>query len=517
MIFFKPLCILVLTIFLSIAFLFYHPVESKVSECTFYKWFDPNTNDKEGKLLLKNCSSCHMAYYNEWKNDKHSMSQNNPFFLSIYKSYRLDHPEQNGNCALCHNPEAALDARDAPMGRLYDVDLTKIKFKKTNGISCDFCHKVESVDQDPLKKGVAGLKVTRVCKGLNDIRFGPLKDPIQPGNKEELKYNSLFKTSLSCAKCHDGSNGNIQIYSTFTEWLNSPAAKKGVQCQSCHMAPRAYNVIARSKATKQSSDATHNEIASSGSSPPRNDVNNSIVDNLAVKHKARPYYEVHSHSFLTENPHEFRKKYVDLKVKTPQWGVSTSTLRITVEVLNNNFGHSFPTGSPMRNAILVVEAKDANGKNLKLTKGPKLSNYAGDLKDKPGKLFAKILSETSNEYAIKHSKAGVVFRKIANELGIPAQDWWNVFILSDTRIKANKSDISVYEFEGKDVIARSIATKQSPNASRKKIASPSARNDITITAKLIWRNTWPGLAKLKGFKLEEDTLIEKKLESQNLL
>ena len=469
--------------------------------CTFVKWFDPNTNEKEGKLILKNCSSCHIAYYKEWKDDKHSMSQNNPLFLAVYKQFKEDHPNENGNCALCHNPEAAvennLDLNNAVRAGL------KPASTKTNGISCDFCHKIESVDQDPLKKGVAGLNILRVCKGMKDIRFGPIKDPIQPSDKEELKYNSLYKTSLYCAKCHDSSNGNVQIYSTFTEWLNSPASKRGVQCQTCHMAPR-------------------------------NDVN-TIVDNPDVKHKIRPYYQIHSHSFLTEDPHAFRKKYVDLKIvgacRRRALDNGHDVITVTATVSNNNFGHSFPTGSTMRNAILLIEAKDQNGNNLKLVKGPRLPNLAGDLQGKPGKLFAKILSETSGEYGATHSKAGILFRKIMDKLGIPAQDWWNVFIAQDTRIKANESDVSQFEF----VIARSVSDEAirhevssraedegSHNARRSfanaqddashRIASPAARNDITVTATLIWRNTWPGLAKLKKIKLGEDLLVEKRIQ-----
>ena len=210
-------------VFFSYCFAYNKPNESNriatytpPSSCTFYKWFDPNTDDKEGKLLLKNCSSCHMAYYKEWAGDKHSMPQNNKFFLSIYSGtdknkkeniypgFKLDHPDLNGNCALCHNPEAVLDENQA-------VDLTRKKSKKTNGISCDFCHKIESVDQNPLKKGVEGLNILRLCKGQNDVRLGPIKDPVQPGKNEELRYNSLYKTSLYCAKCHDSSNGNVQI------------------------------------------------------------------------------------------------------------------------------------------------------------------------------------------------------------------------------------------------------------------------------------------------------------------
>ena len=468
---FKKTAVFFSSLFLSIIYLNSNATykglqpQTPTNTCTFYRWFDPNTTEKEGKLLLKNCSSCHMAYYDEWINDKHSMSQNNPFFLSVYKDFKKDHPDKPGNCSLCHNPEAVLSSsRGIPTEQLYAVDLRKINSKKTSGISCDFCHKIEEIDQNPLKKGVAGLKILRTCKGMKDIRMGPIKDPI-PLDNEELRYNSIYKTSLYCAKCHEGSNGNVQTYSTFSEWLNSPAAKKGVQCQSCHMVPRSSS---------------------------RNDMN-TIVDNPNVKHKKRPYYEIHNHRFLTNDPHEFRKKYVGLNVEAYRRYTSTKhneILTVKVIVTNNNFGHSFPTGSPMRNAVLLVEAKDKNGKELKLLNGPKLPVYAGNLKGKPGKLFAKILSETSGEYATQHGKAGILFRKAAKELGIPAQDWWNIFIASDTRIKANENDMSIYEF----AVPRNDV------------------NTIKITTKLIWRNTWPGLAKLKRFELKEDLLIEKILK-----
>ena len=438
-------------------------IPSAGSSCTIYKWFDPNTSSKEGKKLLKNCSSCHKAYYKEWTGDKHSMSQTNPFFLAIYKQFREDHPKENGNCVLCHNPEAALDDN-------FDVDLRLARSKKTSGISCDFCHKIESVDQNPLKEGAIGLGVLRVCEGLKDIRFGPIKDPIQPSKYEELRYNSLYKTSLYCAKCHDGKSGNTQIYSTFTEWAESPGAKKGVQCQSCHMKPRNTVIASRRRS---------------------NDMN-SIVDNPEVKHKLRPYHQIHSHSFLTEDPHILRKEYVDLNVRAglaPAQKSGTKHLIITVTVSNNNFGHSFPTGSPMRNALIVLEVKDKEGKDLKLVKGLKLPAYAGELEGKAGKLYAKVLAETTGEYAGTHGESGIKFRKLVKELGIPALDWWNIYIASDTRIKASESDVSTYEF----AVGAGLAPAQ-------------------ITAKLIWRNTWPGLAKIKGFKLEEDLLIKKKIQ-----
>ena len=207
-----------------------------------------------------------------------------------------------------------------------------------------------------------------------------------------------------------------------------------------------------------------------------------IVDNQNIKHKIRPHNQVHNHRFLTNDPHQFRKKFVNLKLSTK---TENNILKVTCKIKNKNIGHSFPTGSPIRNAILIIDTKDKNGNNLRLIKGSRLPNYAGDLKDKPGKLFAKILSETSQQYATTHGEGGIKFRELANKFGIPAQQWWNVFIVRDTRIKAGKEDISIYEFELGDV------------------------NNVEIAAKLIWRNTWPGLAKLKGFELIEDVITEK--------
>lgn len=475
MFFLKSFVILFISLVLSslVLYQFSKSADTKVQEpqdpttCTLYKWYDPNTNDKEAKHFLKNCAGCHMAYYKEWINDRHSMSQNNPFFLSIYSGtdkrnnrniypgFRLDHPKQNGNCALCHNPEAALDNN-------YNIDLRVVK--NTNGISCNFCHKIESVDTNPLKQGVRGLTVPRKCKGLKDIGFGPLDDLIESTDIVEFLYNPIYKKSLYCAKCHDGFQGNTRIYSTFTEWLESPARKKGIQCQSCHMPLREVKQIG---------------IFRYGSKK-------HLVDNPDVKSKLRPFDEFHSHSFLTSDPHEFRKKHVDLKINAK---IKNNILKVTCKVSNKNTGHDFPTGSPMRNAVLVLDVKCKDSRGVITSplqvKGSRLPSYAGELKDKPGKLFAKILEETSALYATQHGKEGIAFRKTANKLGIPAQGWWNVYISTDTRIKAGKEDVSVYEFELPDDVCR-----------------------VEVTSTLRWRNTWPGLVKLKGFELKEDIVRE---------
>ena len=50
-------------------------------------------------------------------------------------------------------------------------------------------------------------------------------------------FSPLYRQSRYCASCHEGTVLSVHVYSTYSEWLASPARREGKQCQSCHMAP----------------------------------------------------------------------------------------------------------------------------------------------------------------------------------------------------------------------------------------------------------------------------------------
>jgi hypothetical protein len=90
----------------------------------------------------------------------------------------------------------------------------------------------------------------------------------------------------------------------------------------------------------------------------------------------------------------------------------------------------------MRNAILVVTATDGDGEELPLLGGPRLPSYAGDLEGRPGRFFAKILEEIPTNYP----------DRLGPPIRIPAPQWVQGRIASDTRIAALETDESSYEF-----------------------------------------------------------------------
>ncbi|RKX82229.1 MAG: hypothetical protein DRP57_10305, partial [Spirochaetes bacterium] len=133
-----------------------------------------------------NCQICHTATnsfeqnlpFDEWILDAHSKSAINERFLTMYEGtdvrgnksplttyvnkqdygriplppdyskpyfgagYKLDFPNSNGNCAACHVPIAAMDN---PL----DTEVSILSEVETEGITCDFCHKIMDVRLDP--------------------------------------------------------------------------------------------------------------------------------------------------------------------------------------------------------------------------------------------------------------------------------------------------------------------------------------------------------------------------------
>src|SRR5205085_2029162 len=63
--------------------------------------------------------------------------------------------------------------------------------------------------------------------------FGSLDDV----DRGEDAFSPLYRQSRYCASCHEGIVFGVHVYSTYSEWLESPARKQGQQCQTCHMTP----------------------------------------------------------------------------------------------------------------------------------------------------------------------------------------------------------------------------------------------------------------------------------------
>jgi hypothetical protein len=313
-----------------------------------YNWIDPAP--AAGKE--NNCGNCHETIYQEWRKSGHARSAQNPRFLALYDggaektwNLRQQHPVGAGVCAACHAPTFS----DTTL----EYDLIKVTGIAARGVHCDYCHKVADAPTDKLgtRFGRDGLKLLRPAQ--NDLlTFGPLQDAVRPG--ESFAYSPLYKESRYCASCHEGVIFGVHVYGTYSEWRDSPAAKKGQECQTCHMAPTGkMSNIAPGKGGIERDPKT-----------------------------------LGSHGFPGGQA-DMLRRCLDVEVTFAEQGKGMAA---AVEVSVKNVGHRVPTGFIDRNLVLVVEGFGKDGERLKVVSGPRLPAAAGKkLAGLPGKLFAKKL------------------------------------------------------------------------------------------------------------------------------
>ncbi len=100
--------------------------------------------------------------------------------------------------------------------------------------------------------------------------------------------------------------------------------------------------------------------------------------------------------------------------------------KIDVEITAERVGHRVPTGFADRQLVLVVEARDGNGKRVDLVEGPQLPKSAGTWAGLPGVLYAKQL--------------------IGEKERAPTPFWLPVLKSADTRLWPEQPDRRVFVF-----------------------------------------------------------------------
>jgi len=416
-----------------------------------YEFVDPVPNYTDD---IKNCGDCHASIiYKQWDNNAHSKSATNPIFLDIYNGtdakgnnniqpgYKLDYKFSNGNCGNCHAPTNAIN-------NFNNVDMNNLKPVEKLGVSCDYCHKIKNIKLNKNSSAFTGVMQVELLRPPKDHQtfFGPYTDVLNPDI-----YSSNISKSIFCAPCHQGGYWGISIYDSYDQWLESPYAKGDVQCQDCHMPP------------------------------------DGVTTNFAPGKEGieRDPKTIYTHRQFGSRDSSFLASAVEMNVRTK---IHKDKINIEVEIENTGAGHHVPTGSPMRNMLLIVQIFDSNDKPLNYLGDNVIPFWGGrgDIKKGnyeglPGKGFAKILFEdwTPYEFSTVVNKGKQLF---------PAPQWRTVQIKYDTRIPALKKDISNYEFQLNN------------------------KGTYFVECKLIYRRTFKTWLDIKKWDLKDIVLSEKKFK-----
>ncbi len=276
-------------------------------------------------------------------------------------------------CADCHAPTIP--------GELGGRDLLEaVDFAYDYGVSCDACHRVESVVlTDP--PGVAGrlrflrpseeAPITLGAGGFLPLTFGPSLDVPNPRMGGVPRQH--FREAQLCAGCHEHEDapvrsgdtidttrwpdGRLPFQSTFSEWSAGPMSPS-TPCQECHMPPAADRMNGAD--LQNLSDA---------------------VIGIAGGWRRAPG-EVRRHSWYGPRQPEARMLELAAAVfvdKTVQGGA----LDVAVRVKNVGAGHALPTGEAMRSVVLAVEAH-CGTERLVATGGDAIPDFGGAVATKVG-------------------------------------------------------------------------------------------------------------------------------------
>lgn len=363
-----------------------------------YTFADPGEH-AHADSTASQCGHCHLSLHEGWAESPHRSAAKNPGVQAVFQGLDLTRADAaacadaggtwgsalepgtgaavdachvaaptpvGAGCADCHAP--AIGGATVAGHEL--TEATGLAYEY--GVSCDVCHKVATVTPGAAP-GVAGwLGVLRpldpspspLLGAWHPLQFGPYPDVVNPAMG--AVYRQDLHEAAFCGGCHqldqavlvEGEaldptrwpDGTLPIQSTYAEWEAGPM-NPAAPCQSCHM-------------------------------PPLPDVGNAAdLGNVfeLVPGVAGGWYRspgaVRAHSWVGPRQPDSgmleAAALVDLDTE-----LSDGVLDVTVEVQNVGPGHAIPTGEPLRNLVLRVEAT-CDGEPLRAIGGDVVPDWGG--------------------------------------------------------------------------------------------------------------------------------------------
>lgn len=193
------------------------------------------------------CSKCHEKIYDEWRVSSHAYAAISPMF---HKFEQKINDLSNGTigyfCYRCHMPVGTTMgvSRVAPLWELPQV--------AREGVTCVACHRVNQrygkVNGErrieagnihaPVYGSIGGGGVAEVIARKDEFKVKT--HPNEPGPGQDIHVAGYGFEQLSkpefCVSCHQVAvHPGIKLEVVWEQYRASPACKKGISCQDCHM------------------------------------------------------------------------------------------------------------------------------------------------------------------------------------------------------------------------------------------------------------------------------------------
>jgi len=332
----------------------------------------------------KQCAACHPKQYDEWSRSMHAYAQHSP----IFEAFNLTLLERTSGtigtfCSRCHTPIGTALGEN---GLRRNVNRSRISME---GITCVVCHR-----RSTRRHKSSGRVSVEPGKLLDACMYGPfessLSEQVGSHGSKKLPY---IKTSQFCGECHDvTSPAGVRLEEAFSEWQNSPAARQGQTCQSCHMGPvqgipipddrRPLGPAAEVPGVPKSKMPLRRLTDHTFAGP-----DYSMLPDTEFPHKLDWMYETDYRRTRDLTPYQRRtldrlrrknrralaaydakrfelmKNAAEIAVAHPDCAAPGAKIKLRVDVTNKVAGHSLPTGFTAERQLWVeITLRDSHGR-----------------------------------------------------------------------------------------------------------------------------------------------------------
>ncbi|MCA9235574.1 MAG: hypothetical protein KDA44_08875 [Planctomycetales bacterium] len=193
------------------------------------------------------CRTCHEQIYDEWSMSSHAYAMVSPMFHKFEQKINDVAQGTIGYfCYRCHSPagtELGI-SRAAPLWDLPQV--------AREGVTCVACHRVNEFYgrtngerrivpgdiYDPVYGSIGGDGVAQAIQQKDNFKLKTSPDEKGPGQAMHRAgfYNPQLGKSDFCITCHQVAvYPGIKLEVVWEQYRASPACRKGIRCQDCHM------------------------------------------------------------------------------------------------------------------------------------------------------------------------------------------------------------------------------------------------------------------------------------------
>ena len=190
------------------------------------------------------CQTCHPMQFREWSVSPHAYAQLSPVFNAMQaKISKLTNGTNGDFCMRCHTP-IGMALKEATF-----IPNAERELIAREGVTCIVCHRrpepygkvsgrihIEKGNIFAPVYGPTGDKELKrvIHSGEYEINTDPSKQG-RDIHRDIIKFPQIT-TSGFCSSCHDVNHVHgFRLEEAFSEYKSSPAARKHISCQDCHM------------------------------------------------------------------------------------------------------------------------------------------------------------------------------------------------------------------------------------------------------------------------------------------